>query len=597
MEINLEALLLILVLGVGGSWLAAALRVPGIFVLLALGCLFGGVLKWVKPDQLLGDALQPVVALAVGFILFEGGMTLRLSELKPVWRSVVGLLTVGVLITWILGAAAAYWILAVPLSTSLVLAAVLTVTGPTVIGPLLREIRPKGNAGIVAKWEGIVIDPVGATLAVLIFEASEAIKAARFESALLDGLLGLGLTALSGALVGGVLGWILIEVLRRYWIPDHLKNPVVFMFVAAAFVLADLLHHEAGLVSVTLMGVMLANQRHFDSHSILEFKETITTLLISVLFILLSARINLGEVAALSWRGALFVGAMILIVRPVSVWISTIGSRLTIKERLFLSWFAPRGIVAAAVASLFAVRMGAEGQIIAPAVFVVILATVAVYGLTAGHVARWLGLAEANPQGLLIAGANPIARAVASALSKAGFQTMLVDNRYDYVSAARSMGLRVTLANILADYVVEELDLGGTGKFLGMTPNDEVNALAATRFRSLFGARNVYQLPSRTDGSQRLKSESIHGMKGRILFSDKSNYDEIHTRITSGWKVHQTKITQAFSVEDLLAQQPEAQILFGINDGGYLQVCQEKATPAKLAGVTSVIYLAANDKN
>ncbi len=592
MEVNLEALLLILVLGVGGNWLASKMRVPGVLVLLTLGCIFGGILHLVNPDKLLGNALQPLVALAVGFILFEGGMTLKLSELRPMWRSIVGLLTIGVLITWVLAALAAYYFLAIPTSASLVLGAILTVTGPTVIGPLLREIRPRGNAGVVAKWEGIVVDPVGATLAVLVFEATESIKEARFESAIVDGLFGFGATALAGVVIGLLFGWTLIESLRRYWIPDHLRNPVVVMFVAAGFVIADWLHHEAGLVSVTLMGVMLANQKHVDSHTILEFKETITTLLISVLFIMLSARIELGDIAGLSWRGLLFVLAIILVVRPAAVLVSTIGSRLTWRERMFLSWFAPRGIVAAAVASLFAARMGPEGELIAPAVFMVILATVATYGLSASWVAGRLGLAEANPQGILIAGANPVARAIAIALNAAGFRTHLVDNRYDYVSAGRNKGLTVTMANILADYVVEELDLGGTGKFLGMTPNDEVNTLAANRFRSIFGAQNVYQLPVRDDGRQRLQSHSIHRMRGRVLFSDGSNFDELLNRLESGWTIHQTKLTTAFSITDLLSQVPLAYILFVIDRENKLQIRRDQVSNSTISNAASIIYLA-----
>jgi NhaP-type Na+/H+ or K+/H+ antiporter len=372
----LMALAIIVLLGVGGQWIAWRLGIPAILLLLSLGCLSGSVLGWVQPTEVFGSLLQPMVSLAVGFILFEGGLNLKLSDLSAVWRSLLGLLTVGVLITWVCGTVAAHWILGLPLSVSLVLGAVLTVTGPTVIGPLLREIRPAGKVGIVAKWEGIVIDPIGATLAVLVFETTEEIRSAEYGSATVNALLGFGNTAFAGCLVGAISGWLLVEALRRFWVPDYLRNPVSLMFVALAFIGAELLHHEAGLVSVTVMGLWLANQKHIDVHSILEFKESITVLLISLLFIVLSARIPLQQLSDLGWRGVGFAAVMIFVARPISVWCSTFGSGLSAREKIFLSWFAPRGIVAAAVSSVFAIRMGDEGAMIAPAAFVVILSTV-----------------------------------------------------------------------------------------------------------------------------------------------------------------------------------------------------------------------------
>jgi NhaP-type Na+/H+ or K+/H+ antiporter len=564
-------------------------------VLLVLGILSGSVFGLVEPEKVFGDALQPLVSLSVGFILFEGGMTLKLRELKDVWRSLVGLLTVGVLVTWTLASIFAYYILGMPMTIALVFAAVLTVTGPTVIGPLLREIRPKGNVGAVAKWEGIVIDPIGATFAVLVFEATESIRAAQFHSATVNAIPGFGITALAGIGVGSICGWALIESLRRYWVPGHLKNPVVVMFVTLAFVLAESLHHEAGLVSVTFMGIWLANQRHVDAHGILEFKETITVLLISVLFIVLAARIDLRELSALSWRGPLFAAALILIVRPASVFLSTIGSKLTKAERIFLAWFAPRGIVAAAVSSVFALRMGEEGQLIAPATFIVIISTVAVYGLTAGRVARALGLAVANPQGILIGGANPVACAVGLAIKKAGYDVLLVDSRYDYVAKARDLGLRVHLANILSDYVIEELDLGGLGRFFGLTSNDQINTLAAVRFRSLFGEQNVFQLPLRPVTSKRFESESTYRLEGRDLFNNELTYDRLEAKLKEGWTIRQTKLTSTFTLPDLLRENDQATVLFYVMNNGALNIVTVDSKP-RLESAASVVYIAANAK-
>lgn len=571
-EVFLYSVSAILVLGVGSSWLASRLKVPGILLLLTVGCLAGGVFKLINPDEIFGESLLPAVSLAVGFILFEGGMTLKLAELKRIWRSILGLLTIGVLVTWVLATIFAFYILQMPFTTSLVFAGVLTVTGPTVIGPLLRDIRPKGNVGAVAKWEGIVIDPVGATLAVLVFEATESIAEARFESATFSALYGFFMTALIGSIIGAICSYVLVECLRRFWIPDHLRVPVTMMFVAIGFSGAEYFQHEAGLVSVTLMGIWLANQKKVDVHHILEFKETMTVLLICVLFITLASRIELSQLQTLSWRGPLFVVALIAIVRPVSVYLSTLGTSLTSKEKAFLAFFAPRGIVAAAVSSVFALRMGEEGALIVPAMFTVILMTVAIYGLGAGPLARKLGLAVANPQGLLIAGSNRISREISKALNASGFDTLIVDNSYEQVAKARDMGLRVQYANILSDYVVEELDLGGIGRFLGLTSNNKINTLACVRFRTFFGNPNIYQFSYEEARSSRHEIEAMHSLEGRNLFGNAITYDRLDKLLESGWSIRQTRLTASYTWDGFKEKNPEAIVLFFIRNKGPLNV-------------------------
>lgn len=586
----LMAAALILSLGVGGQWLAWRLKVPGVLVLLTIGCLFGwlGVLQ---PDQTFGKLLQPAVSLSVAFILFEGGLTLKFSDIRPVLRPVGGLLSIGVLVTWIGATLAAHWMLDMPFRVALVLGAVLTVTGPTVIGPLLREIRPSGKVGVVAKWEGIVIDPIGATLAVLVFEASEAIQLNQYSSATLSMVAGFSVTAMIGVIFGALGAVTLTEALRRYWVPDYLQNSVALMSVTLAYVGAELIHREAGLVSVTVMGIWLANQRFVDTHGILEFKETLTVLLIACLFIVLSARIQLSQIVALGWGGLAFAATMIAVIRPTSVFLATTGGHLTIRERLFLGWFAPRGIVAAAVSSVFALRMGDGGAMIAPATFVMIVTTVAVYGLTAGPLARRLHLAVADPQGVLIAGANPVARSIALALHKTGIETLLVDTRYEYVAKARDLGLRVHYANILSDYVIDELNLGGIGRFLAVTSNDEVNTLAAARFRSYFGNRNVYQIAPRTAQSHRLSQRASERFEGRNLFLAGLNYGEFDQRLNRGATVKATKLTPEFTLDDLQDRAPNCVPLFFAKGNSLTILAVDTSRPLPVNGQT-VIYLA-----
>ncbi|MBC7965373.1 MAG: sodium:proton antiporter, partial [Fuerstia sp.] len=580
----------IIVLGVGGQWLAWRLRIPAILLLLTIGCLAGSVSGFINPDEMFGELLQPIVSLSVGLILFEGGLNLRLRELKETWRSLFGLLTIGVLITWCGAAFSAYWILGIPPSVAMVLGAVLTVTGPTVIGPLLREIRPTGKVGAIAKWEGIAIDPVGATLAVLVFEAITSIRAAEYGSATINAMRGFASTAVAGLVVGLVTSRFLVESFRRFWIPDYLQNPMTLLYVVATFAGAELLHHEAGLVAVTVMGVLLANQKHVDVHRVIEFKESLTILLIAALFIVLSARVPMQDVLELGWRGPTFAVSLIVIVRPVAVWLSTIGSGLSHRERCFLAWFAPRGIVAAAVSSVFALRMGESGAVVAPATLIVIMMTVAVYGLTAAPLARKLGLSALDPQGLLIAGASQTARAIAKAISKEGIRVVLVDTRYQRIAKAREAGLNVCYASILSEYVMDAVDFSGLGRFLAMTSNDQINTLASARFREIFGARNVLQL-SRGEASSRLETTWQNRLTGRTLFDPRLTYEFLDSALDRGAVIKATRFSEVFTLEAFQVHYGDRVHPLFLIDGARIQVlaADSKINPTSGQLVVSLI--------
>ena len=548
-EKTLAVLAAIFVLGIAIQWLAWRIRMPAILLLLAGGFLAGPVTRVIDPQQLFGDLLLPVVSLSVGLILFEGGLNLRLRELQGTWRSLVGLLTIGVIVTWVCASLAAWYLLDLPGSVALILGAVLVVTGPTVIGPLLREIRPSGRVGAVAKWEGIVVDPLGATLAVLVFEAIGSLREAEYSSATFNVLVGLANTGVIGVAAGLVAAGLLILALKRFWIPDYLQNPVTLMLVIASFAVANALHHEAGLLAVTVMGLVLANQREVPVQRIVEFKESLTVMLISMLFVLLTARVSLDSLAAVGWRGVAFALVLVLVVRPLAVWLATIRSGLTFAERCFLCWFAPRGIVAAAVSSVFALRLGESGAVLAPATLLVIFVTVAVYSLTAGPLARWLGLAIADAQGVLIAGASQTARAIADVLHKEGFKVVLVDTRYPRIRKSRDLGLTACFANVLSEHVLDAVDFAGLGRFLALTSNDEINSLSAGRFRELFGSSNVYCLPSAEVRHTREEADWQQHFSGRTLFSSKLTYERIDEFLDEGAEIKVTPLTEKFPFE------------------------------------------------
>ena len=559
------ALALIGAAGIGAQWLAWRLRLPSILLLLLAGILVGPTLELLEPRGLFGAVLDPLVSIAVGVILYEGGLSLKMKELGAHGGPIVRLLTVGVLVTWLLATLLAVGVAGLPWQTAMVLGAILTVTGPTVIGPLLRQIRPQGPVEAIAKWEGIVVDVVGATLAVLVLQTITDGQTAEGAVTSTGGAI---LTLLETGMVGGMMGlagtYAIAIPLRRHLVPDELENAVSLAVVLAVFVLSDHLAHESGLLAVTLMGFLLANRSDVSVHHIIEFKENLRVLLISTLFIVLAATIDLDALLRTGVRGLAFVGLLIIVVRPAAVLLSMLGTGLELKERLFLAALAPRGIVAAAVSSLFALRLQEAGvpgaDQLAPLAFLVIVATVAVYGLGAGPLARRLGLSDPNAQGALIAGAGPFAVALGEALQKLGFAVVHVDSNRDAVSQARLGGLAAHYGSILSRKVVEGLPLGGTGRFLGLTPNDEVNALAAAHFAALYGRAEVYQAAADEAGGDEVRRD----LRGRVLFDAGLTLSRLDTLVGRGWSVKATPLTDEFGFDDFRARHVEPVVPLGV---------------------------------
>jgi len=580
----------ILVLGIVAQWLAWRLRVPAILLLLGLGFALGVVIEQQQVEQWVGqELLFSVVSLSVAVILFEGGMSLKLSELRA-RAAVVRLVTVGVVVTWILTALAVWWIFDLDAQLATLAGAILVVSGPTVIVPLLRHMRPSRNVGAIVKWEGIVNDPIGAVLAVLVFEA---ISGGAFGRAAGEAAGGLLLTAGVGVVVGLAASWLLVELLRRYWVPDYLHSAFFLAVVIAAHSIANAARNESGLVAVTLLGILVANQRKVVVTHILEFKENLRVLLISALFVVLASRVELADLWEFRWRGPALLAAMILVIRPLAVLASTIGSSVSWRERLLLGWLAPRGIVAAAVSSLFALEIasGAGDTAFPPAVqqqahqlvpitFLVIVGTVTIYGLTSAPLARLLGLSRQNPQGILFAGAAEWIREIAAAVSDLGFDVLLVDTNYPNIAAARMRGLPTCYASILSEYVHEEHDLAGLGRLLALTPNDEVNSLAAIAFADHFSRAEVYQLARPKQGSQR-RTPTEQSRPGRELFGENVSHAHLSTRIAAGAKIKITKLSDDFTLADFRARYGENALILMVADTAGLLRINTTAKPLK----------------
>lgn len=544
----------ILVLGVGAQWLSWRLRIPSILLLLVFGFAAGPLTGLLDPDALFGDLLLPIVSLSVATILLEGGLSLRLRDLRGGGRAVLGLLVAGIPLTLVLSAWLAQHTLALPLGLSILLGAVLVVTGPTVIVPLLSHVRPSGTVGSVARWEGIVNDPVGAILAALV---SAALLAPNGDTAAYEVALG----ALRGLTVGAVLGFaaalFLVQALRRFWAPDELSSPLVLGTGMLVYVAANAVEHEAGLTAVTLLGIALANQKTVPIAHIVEFKENLRVLLIAVLFIVLAARVPADALPFRDPGAWVFFAGLVLLVRPVATLVATTRSGLSWRERVFLSFLAPRGIVAAAVTSVFALELSAAhypgAERLVGLVFFVIVGTVTLYGLGAAPLARRLGLAVAHPQGVLQLGAHDWAREIARALTEAGFRVVLVDTNRAHVRAARLAGLEAHHGSILAEDLLEHVSLEGIGRLLCLSSSDEVNALATAHLGHLFERSDLFQLaPESLDSNGETPSIPLE-FRGRMLFGEGVTFWELSRRFHQGATIKRTTLSDEFDLDDLRA--------------------------------------------
>lgn len=512
------------------QWLAWRLRVPAILPLLITGILVGPASGLLDPDALLGDLLFPLVSLAVAVILFEGSLTLNLGELRGHGHTVSRLVTWGALITAVVSALTAHWLLGLSWGMASVLGALLVVTGPTVVLPLLKTLRAKESLSRILRWEGILIDPVGAIGAVLVYEF---VVIGAAGDPFTHTLALFGFTLVIGFGLGGAGGYLWGCVLRHHWLPRQLHSFGTLMVMLALFTLSNQLFHESGLLTVTVMGAWLANMKRVPTEPIIEFKETLTVLLISGLFILLAARLRLDQLALLGWPAWAYLGVLMLVARPLAVWFCTLGSGLDLRERALLAWISPRGIVAAAVASLFALKLeeqGVEGaEMLVPVTFLVIIATVVIQSLLSRPIARALGVMTPPPSGFLILGANPVARTIALALQQAGFAVRLTDTDREALEAARMAGLPVYYGKPHSEHAETHLELTGLGHFLPLSPYREANDLAALHFAEQFAPGKVFRIEaSRDDQAERQRPRDLAELPR--LFGEKVSWADLASR-------------------------------------------------------------------
>lgn len=563
-------LVLILGLGVAAQWLAWRSRIPAIILLCVAGVLAGPVTGLLEPTQAFGALLRPVIGLCVAVILFEGGLNLRTQDLREAAVGVRRLVFLGGPLSWLLGAAAAHYVAGLSWPVSLVFGAILVVTGPTVIIPLLRQSALSRRTASYLRWEAIVNDPLGALIAVLVFQY---FVFTGVDPGYHQVLLALGRALLTAAVLGFGLGYLLVRVFQRGYVPEYLKAPVLLALVLVAFTLSNRVQSEAGLLTVTVLGVAVGNLRLPSIDELRRFKEYISILLVSAVFILLAADLQPSVLAQLHWRALLLLAVMPLLVRPLAVLLATLGSDMGWRDRVLVAWIGPRGIVAVAVAGVFAPDMVAAGygdaRLLVPLVFALVFVTVLVHGLSLDRLGRLLGLAAERRDGLLVIGASPWTTDLCRALAEINVKVLLADSSWHRLRSARLAGIPVYFGEVLSERAQESLALNEIALLLAATSNDAYNALVCTSLGPELGTERVYQLPLYEGGDEAESVSMARTVRGRIAFDDRAMIDELLRRHYAGWQFQKTRLTEAYSYRDHLRQcHPEAfQILVVKADG------------------------------
>lgn len=569
---------LIGVLGIGAQWLAWRLQRPAIVLMAIAGLIFGPFMAWLyslgfvqhtdtlrsiinavmlNPEKDFGAVYRPMVGIAVAIILFEGGLNLRFKDLRDATHAVSRMVLVAAPIAAGLGAAAAHYILNLPWDISAMIGGLFVVTGPTVILPLLRQAHLPGRPAAILKWEGIINDPIGALFAVAGYEFIRFTASGESTQFAITMLI---VAAAVGALFGAISGWALAWAFRRGHVPEYLKAPVVLIWVLFIYVMANEVAEETGLVAVTAMGVAMANTKFAAMQEMRRFKENIAVLLVSGVFVVLTATLTLDVLKSFDLRVLGFVLAMMVIVRPVAVFVSTIWSGLNWRETLLVSWIAPRGIVAVAVAGLFATELqliGREdGAIFVPLAFALVFATVISSGFTISPLAKWLGLSNDKNEGVMIVGANPWSLGLAKALKDMDIPVLVADTNWRRLRGARLEGLAVFYGEVLSENADHRLDHTAFGHLIAAGPNDAYNSLVCVEFAPELGRHRVFQI-SGQETEETDAGAIIYTARGRTLATHGRTFDVLTRDWWSGWRFRSTTLSEEYTMEDFLEERGE----------------------------------------
>ena len=563
------AIALVGAIGVGSQWIAWRLRMPAIVLMLVAGILIGPVLGIFDPARDIGPLMGPMISIAVAIILFVGGLSLNFHTLQDAVGGVRRLVYIGAPLGWLMSALSLHYVAGLSWSSSAVFGGIMIVTGPTVIAPLLRTARLSRRPATLLQWEAILNDPIGALAAVLAFEVVIALNTATTASeAMLELFIGAAVATAAGVAAG--IG--LSRAFKRGWVPEYMKVPVLFALLLGVFAASDAVLHESGLLAVTIMGIVIANSKLPSYEEMRRFKEHATVLLVSGVFILLAAGLDVEALGNLDWRAAAFVAVVVLVARPVTVFISLIGSGIPFREKLLVALTGPRGVVLVAVAGLFGERLLSLGfedaALIAPLAFALVAVTVVVNGFTLAPFARLLGLTGADTPGVVIIGGSDWTTQLAEVLKKAKIPVLMTDPNFIRLRKARAAGIDTFSGDILSEAAEQRVELVSYATLIAATDNDAYNTLVTTDLAPEFGRENVFQV-------MREKSESSRHQLPRTLggrpLGLEATHAELRDLIAQGWRFRSTRLSEEFTLEDWRAESPEARLLAQITTSGEIK--------------------------
>lgn len=543
----------IIILGILAQWVAWKFKIPAILPLILIGLLVGPIAaeyitsdgsKWIEPiwdgekGLFPGDGLYYFVSLAISVILFEGGLTLKREEIKNVGPSITKLITLGSAVTFFGSGVLAHYLFDLSWQISFLFAGLIIVTGPTVITPILRNIPLKKDVSAVLKWEGILIDPIGALVAVLVFEFISVGGDSGFTK---TALIEFGKILLFGTSFGFTFAHALAFVINKKLVPHYLLNVVSLSTVLLVFVESEIFAHESGLLAVVVMGMVLGNGKLKNIKELLYFKESLSLLLVSILFILLAANIDIKDLMLLyNWKTVILFSIVVFVIRPVAVFLSTYKSKLKINEKLFISWVGPRGIVAAGIASLFGsklIKQGVEGaEYITPLVFMIVLGTVLLNATTARIFAKVVGVFLTSSNGILIIGASPASRLIAFYLKKNDRRIVLIDSNPNHIQRAQEIGLEAIEASVYEDDLSENIELNDIGYLMALTGSSVVNEYAISKYKNQFGEQGAYRLISSEEMKNTTETPDIG------LFSQKDDFINLSEVVRDNPKINEVEI-------------------------------------------------------
>jgi NhaP-type Na+/H+ or K+/H+ antiporter len=594
----------LVILGILAQWVAWKTKTPAILPLILIGLFVGPFstlishdgTKWLEPiwngeeGVFPGESLFYFVSLAIAVILFEGGLTLRRGEVGNIGPVIVKLISVGVVVTFFGAGLAAHFIYGFSWQISFLFSSLIIVTGPTVIAPILRNIPLKTHVSSILKWEGILIDPIGALIAVLMYEF---IRVEGGQDFTITALTEFGKIILFGFTFGFTFAHILALLIKRNVIPHYLLNVFTLATVLGVFVLADTFAHESGLLAVVVMGMVMGNKNLPNIKELLYFKESLSVLLISILFILLAANIEISDLLLIyNWKAAMLFGAVVFIVRPIGVILSSLGSNLKANEIAFISWVGPRGIVAAGIASLFGLKLAREGvpgaEYITPLVFMVVLLSVLLNATTARIFAKLVGVFVKDAEGILIIGASSVSRLIGKYLQDNNRHVVLMDNNGDNVMKAKDLGLDAISGSVYEDDLFNNVELNDVGYLMAMTGNSDINKTAINKFTNQYGEKGSFRLIS----SDEMNDPETNPSEG--LFSHTDDYIKLTEVARSYPTIHEVVLNSRAHYEGLLEiskTDPDIIPLFVKTDTGELRIIPSHSSEVEISSGYQLVYL------